>query len=145
MSKVYHYDDDFFIIDGLVRVIHDASTLEPDDEIIGDTLLSMIRTADSVIRKVKAQCIDNNQLINRTESTRLLANSAQKLYEAIDSFTRQEPLRLKSFASSKDELVRMIMAHKACVKEMRELMQEQDSSQASKDHVSEDELSGLLG
>ncbi len=142
---MYHYEDNFFIIDGLVRVIHDASSLETDPEIIGDTLLAMIRLADASLRKVKEMVFQNTRMINRPENLRLLANTAQRFSEALDEFTRPDTLLSKSFSSSRDEILRMLTTHKAAVKEMREALLVQNAGETSfVDHVSGDELSELL-
>jgi len=145
MSHVIHFEDDIFIADGLVRVISDASRLEPDTDVIGDTILSAIRLADATLRKIKNLVIQNEHLVDRSEYVRLLARTSAALAEAISGITRPEKLLAKSITPSFDELERIATAQKALSNELYDILREATVQNASlEDLVSGDELSELL-
>jgi len=145
MSKVYHYEDDFFIVDGLVRVLTEASRLEPDDDVVGDVVASTVRTADAALRRIKDLIVENHRLVDRPESLRLLSRSAQNLSEALETLARPESPLARSLASCRDELQRMALAHRASASEMRDAIRQLTGDDVSlEDHVSGDELSELL-
>ncbi len=145
MSHVIHFEDDIFIADGLVRVISDASRLEPDAEVIGDTILAAIRLADATLRKIKNLVIQNEHLVDRSEYVRLLARTSSALAEAISGITRPEKLLAKPITPSFDELERIASAQKALSNELFDILRETTVQNASlEDLVSGDELSELL-
>ncbi len=145
MSHVIHFEDDIFIVDGLVRVISDAAKLEPDTDVIGDLILASIRLADSTLRKIKHIIIENDHLVDRTGYIRLLGRTAGTLAEAISSIIRPERLLARDTNPSYDELERIASAQKALSKELLDILHETTVQNASlEDLVSGDELSELL-
>lgn len=145
MPHVIHYEDDIFIIDGLVRVICDASRLEPDPEVIGDMVLSATRLADSTLRRVKDLILQNDHLVERQEYVRLLARTTRALAEALSDILQPDSPLAQCIASSADEIERMAAAHRASAAELRDILQEATGENASnEDLVSGDELSELL-
>jgi hypothetical protein len=145
MPHVIHYEDDIFIIDGLVRVICDASKLEPDPEVIGDMVLAATRLADSTLRRVKDLILQNDHLVERQEYVRLLSRTTRVLSEALSDILRPGSPLAQCIASSADEMERMASAHRAAATELRDLLQEATGENASNvDLVSGDELSELL-
>lgn len=145
MPKVYHYEDDFFIVDGLARVVADAARLDPDDDIVGDTVVAAARLADGALRRIKDIVMENHRLVDRPESLRLLSRTAQALADALDSLAEPGSPLSRSVASCRDELARMALAHRAAASEMRDALRLQAGEDGSlEDHVSGDELSELL-
>ena len=145
MSHVIHFEDDIFIADGLVRVISDAAKLEPDADVIGDTVLSAIRLADATLRKIKNLVIQNEHLVDRVEYVRLLARTSSALSEAVTGIIRPEKLLAKTVTPSFDELERIASAQKALSTELYDVLREATVQNAShEDLVSGDELSELL-
>ncbi|PKL26638.1 MAG: hypothetical protein CVV47_01565 [Spirochaetae bacterium HGW-Spirochaetae-3] len=145
MPHVVHYEDDFFIVDGLVRVICDASKLELDPDIIGEAVLSAVRLSDTTLRRVKDLVLQNEHLVDRPECLRLLSRTTRSFADALSDMLRPEAPLAQSFSSSSDELERIAAAHKAGASELREALRSsivEDSS--PEDHVSGDELSELL-
>jgi len=145
MPHVIHYEDDIFITDDLVRVICDASRLEPDSEVIGDAVLSAARLADVTLRKVKDLVLQNDHLTERPEYIRLLSRTARSLSEAITGLLDPQSSLALTVASSSDELLRMAAAHRASSAELRDILRDCTGENTSlEDLVSGDELSELL-
>jgi hypothetical protein len=145
MPHVIHYEDDFFIVDGLVRVICDAARLEPDADIIGDTVISAVRLADATLRRVKDLVLENEHLVDRPECLRLLSRTTRSFADALSELLRPGAPLAQSCASSSDELDRMAAAHRAAAAELRDVLRQTTIDDSShEDHVSGDELSELL-
>lgn len=143
MSRVIHFEDDLFVVDGLVRVIGDAARLEPDAEVVGDSVLSSIRLADSMLRRIMDLVLQNAHLVDRPEYLRLLSRTSAALAESIAVMTRSDGLLAKG--PSGDELERIGVAQKASSEELLEALRESTVQSASlEDLVSGDELSELL-
>jgi len=145
MPHVIHYEDDIFITDDLVRVIADASRLEPDSEVIGDTVLSAARLADATLRRVKDLVLQNDHLVERPEYIRLLSRTARSLADALSELLKPQSSLAPTVSSSSDELLRMAAAHRASASELRDILRESTGENTSlEDLVSGDELSELL-
>jgi len=145
MPHVIHYEDDFFIVDGLVRVICDAARLEPDPDIIGDAVISAARLADTTLRRVKDLVLQNEHLVDRPECLRLLSRTTRSFADALSELNRPGASLAQSCSSSSDELERMASAHRAAAAELRDVLRQSTGDDASpEDHVSGDELSELL-
>lgn len=145
MPHVVHYEDDFFIVDGLVRVICDASKLELDPDIVGDAVLSAARLADTSLRRVKDLVLLNEHLVDRPECLRLLSRTTRGFADALSDLLRPEAPLAPSFSSSADEIERMAAAHRAGAAELRDALYASTGEDSSpEDHVSGDELSELL-
>ncbi|MBU0928706.1 MAG: hypothetical protein KKA67_13215 [Spirochaetes bacterium] len=145
MPHVIHYEDDFFIVDGLVRVVCDAARLEPDADIIGDAVISAARLADATLRRVKDVILQNEHLVDRAECLRLLARTTRAFADALSDLARPGSPLEQTFASSSDELERVAAAHRAAAAELRDVLHATSGGDDSpEDHVSGDELSELL-
>lgn len=145
MSNVIHYEDNIYIVDGLVRVLCDASRLEPDPDVIGDAMLATARLADSTLRRVKDLVLQNDHLVDRPDYLRLLSRSARDLADALDQILRPGSPLAPVIASSNDELTRIVSAQRAAAADLRDMLNATTGSNAtSEDVVSGDELSELL-
>lgn len=145
MPHVIHYEDDFFIVDGLVRVISDATRLDPDPEVVGDMLLSIVRLADTTLRRIKDLILQNDHLVDRPEYLRLLARTTRTFAEALSDMLHKDNPMAHMCASSSDELDRIAKAHRAAASELRDVLCATiDDDAPSQDQVSGDELSELL-
>lgn len=145
MSRVIHFEDDLFVVDGLVRVIGDAARLEPDADVVGEAVLSSIRLADSMLRRIMALVVQNAHLVDRPEYLRLLSRTTAALSESIRMMTRNEGLMASGAAASRDELERVAQAQKAASEELLDALRESTVQSVSlEDLVSGDELSELL-
>lgn len=145
MPHVIHYEDDIFIVDGLVRVLCDAARLEPDPDIIGDMIIAAARLADLTLRRVKDLVLQNEHLVDRPECLRLLSRTTRSFADSLSELIRPESRLAQNCASSSDELERIATAHRAAAAELRDVLRlttNDDSS--SEDLVSGDELSELL-
>lgn len=145
MPHVIHYEDDFFIVDGLVRVICDASRLEPDPDILGDAVMSAARLADTTLRRIRDLVLQNEHLVDRPECVRLLTRTTRAFADALSELMRPGAPLAQSFASSSDELERIAATHRAAASELRDVLRASSADDGSpEDHVSGDELSELL-
>lgn len=145
MPHVIHYEDDFFIVDGLVRVISDATRLEPDPEIVGDMLIASVRLADTTLRRIKDLILENDHLVDRPDYLRLLSQTTRSFADALSDMIRQDNPMGQMCSSSSDELNRIAKAHRAAASELRDVLCSTISDDApSEDQVSGDELSELL-
>ena len=145
MPHVIHYEDDFFIVDGLVRVICDAARLEPDPDIIGDMIIAAARLADLTLRRVKDLVLQNEHLVDRPECLRLLSRTTRSFADALAELMRPGSPLAQNCASSSDELERIAAAHRAAAAELRDVLRLTTTDESSsEDHVSGDELSELL-
>lgn len=145
MSNVIHYEDNIYIVDGLVRVLCDASRLEPDPDVIGDAMLATARLADSTLRRVKDLVLQNDHLVDRPDYLRLLSRSARDLADSLDQILRPGSPLAPVIASSTDELNRIVAAQRAAAADLRDVLNASTGSNAtSEDVVSGDELSELL-
>ncbi|GAB1455008.1 hypothetical protein MASR2M48_03080 [Spirochaetota bacterium] len=145
MPHVIHYEDDFFIVDGLVRVISDATRLEPDPEIVGDMLMAAVRLADTTLRRIKDLILANEHLVDRPDYLRLLSRTTRSFADSLSDMIRQDKPMGQMCSSSSDELERIIKAHRAAASELRDVLSSTINDDVpSEDQVSGDELSELL-
>ncbi len=145
MPHVIHYEDNFFIIDGLVRVICDAARLEADADIVGDAVISTARLTDNALRRIKDQILKNDHLVDRPECLRLLSRMTRAFAGALSELLQPGSPLAASCASSFDELTRMAAAQHAAASELGDVLRQSGSEEAAhEDHVSGDELSELL-
>lgn len=145
MSSVIHYEDNIYIVDGLVRVLCDASRLEPDPDVIGDAMLATARLADATLRRVKDLVLQNDHLVDRPDYLRLLSRSARDLADALDEILRPGSTLAPVIASSVDELARIVAAQRAAASDLRDVLNASTGTNAgAEDVVSDDELSELL-
>jgi hypothetical protein len=145
MSSVIHYEDNIYIVDGLVRVLCDASRLEPDPDVIGDAMLATARLTDSALRRVKDLVLQNDHLVDRPDYLRLLSRSSRDLADALDQILRPGSTLAPVIASAADELARIVAAQRAAASDLRDMLNASTGTNASsEDVVSGDELSELL-
>jgi biopolymer transport protein ExbB/TolQ len=145
MPHVIHYEDDIFIADGLVRVLCDASRLDPDPDVVGDAVLATAKLADATLRRIKDLVFQNERLVDRAEYLRLLSKSTRSLADALSDMLRPGSPLAATVASSSDELERIASAQRASASELRDALRESTGDDVSaEDLVSRDELSELL-
>ena len=145
MSQVLHYQDDLFLINSLARFLIDASKLEPDPEILGDTLAVVARATDSSFRRIRELVLEKPHLVDRLDYIRLLAEIAATVADALECLTSAESSMAANLSSSADEMMRMMTAHKAACSDLREILRENlNGSLTDENQVSGDELNELL-
>lgn len=145
MSQVLHYQDDLFLINSLARFLSDASTLEPDPEILGDTIPAVARTADSSFRRIRELVLEKPHLVDRLDYLKLLADIAATMSEALERLMAADSTMAARLSSSADELMRMCNAHRASCLDLRELLRRNlHGSMNDENQVSGDELNELL-
>lgn len=145
MPHVIHYFDDLFLIDGMARLLLDLSRLEPDADVLGDSVLVLLRAADSSFRKIKDLVSANAHLVERAEYLRLMARTAASLSEALSALLRPDSSMYPALKSSSDELDRMLKSHRSSADALRdELHVALNDGASAGDLVSGDELSELL-
>lgn len=145
MPHVIHYEDDMFIVDSLVRVVADATRLEPDGDVLGDSLLATVRVADTAIRRLRDMVLQNRHLVERPEYIRLLAKTTATLAESLDAIIDQRSPMASAFAHTSDELHRMALTHRSAASDLRDMLRTATGEHVQADDlVSGDELSELL-
>ena len=145
MSQVLHYQDDLFLINSLARFLADASRLEPDPEILGDTLAAVARNADSSFRRIRELVLEKPHLVDRLEYLKLLADISATMSEALQRLMAADSSMAANLSSSADEMTRMITAHRAACLDLRELLRENlNGAMNDESQVSGDELNELL-
>lgn len=145
MPHVIHYLDDLFLIDGLARFVLDLSRLEPDADVVGDSALALVRSADRSFCRVRDLVGANGHLVERAEYLRLLARAAATFAEALDNLQRPESPLAPAFREVPDELERLARAYRAAAGELRDQLHAAlDDGSSAEELVSGDELSELL-
>lgn len=145
MSQVLHYQDDLFLINSLARFLADASRLEPDPEILGDTLMTVARATDSSFRRIRELVLEKPHLVDRLEYLKLLADIAAMVADALEHLMAVESGMAVNLSSSTDELTRLMTAHRAACSDLRELLRESlNGTMNDENQVSGDELNELL-
>ncbi|TFG82487.1 MAG: hypothetical protein E4H20_07585 [Spirochaetales bacterium] len=145
MPHVVHYQDDLFLIDSLARFLADASRLDPDPDIVGDSVLSAARSVDGALRRTRDLVVSNPHLVDRLDYLRLLSRAARTAGDAIAELIRPQNPLSGALSSSSDELGRMARAHQAAADELTDALHTAlDDGSAGEDLVSGDELSELL-
>lgn len=145
MSQVLHYQDDLFLINSLARFLLDASKLEPDPEILGDTLAVVARATDSSFRRIRELVLEKPHLVDRLDYIRLLTEIATTVSDALERLMSAESSMAANLSSSADEMMRMMTAHKAACSDLREILRENlNGALTDENQVSGDELNELL-
>ena len=123
----------------------DASRLEPDPEILGDTLASVARATDSSFRRIRELVLEKSHLVDRLDYMKLLAEIAATMADALERLMAAESSMSANLSSSADEMTRMMIAHRAACSELRELLRESlNGVMSDENQVSGDELNELL-
>ena len=104
MSQVLHYQDDLFLINSLAQFLADASKLEPDPEILGDTVAVLARTADSAFRRIRELVLEKPHLSDRMDYLKLLADIAGTMSDALEHLMAAESSMAANLSSSADEM-----------------------------------------
>lgn len=145
MAHVIHYQDDIFLIASLARFVTDASRLEIDSEIMGDTVYSVIQMADRSLRTMRELVLSNDHLVDRTEYMRLLANTAITLSHAIQDLLNSENSLQQAFSIRSEELLAIAKAHGAMAEDFKtEIFSNISDNPPGDEQVSGDEISELL-
>jgi hypothetical protein len=145
MSQVLHYQDDLFLINSLARFMADASKLEPDPEILGDTLAVVARATDSSFRRIRELVLEKPHLVDRPDYLKLLSDIAASVSEALERLMAADSSVAANLSSSADELTRMVTTHRAACSELRELLRGSlHGAMNDETQVSGDELNELL-
>jgi formate dehydrogenase maturation protein FdhE len=145
MSQVLHYQDDLFLINSLARFMADASKLEPDPEILGDTLAAVARATDSSFRRIRELVLEKPHLVDRLDYIKLLADIAETVSEALERLMSADSSMAANLSSSTDEMTRMVTAHRAACSDLREMLRESlNGIMNDENQVSGDELNELL-
>jgi len=145
MSQVLHYQDDLFLINSLARFMADASKLEPDPEILGDTLAIIARATDSSFRRIRELVLEKPHLVDRLDYMKLLAEISATVADALERLMAADSGMSANLSSSADEMMRMVTAHKAACLDLRERLRESlNGVMNDESQVSGDELNELL-
>lgn len=144
--RVIQYQDDLYLVESLALFLADASRLNADPDIVGESVLGAIRAVDTAIRRMRDLIMDNEHLVERLEYLRLLSRAARTSGEAISELIRPDCPLAKIVASSADELNRAASAHKAMADELSDALNAalERNGGADEDLVSGDEISELL-
>ncbi len=145
MAHVIHYQDDIFLIDSLARFVTDASRLDIDADIMGDTVFAAIQMSDRSLRAMRELILSNDHLVDRTEYMRLLANASLILSHAIQDILNSKNSLQQAFALRGDELLAISKAHGAMAEELKsEIYSTIADNPPGDEQVSGDEISELL-
>lgn len=145
MSQVLHYQDDLYLISSLSRFLADASKLEPDPEILGDTIALVARSTDSSFRRIRELVLEKPHLVDRLDYMKLLADIAATMADSLERLMSVDSSMAVNLSSSADEMTRMMNTHRAACSDLRELLRESlDGVMTNESQVSGDELNELL-
>lgn len=123
----------------------DASKLEPDPEILGDTLAIVARATDSSFRRIRELVLEKPHLVDRLDYMKLLAEIAATIAEALERLMAADSSMAANLSSSSDEMTRLMTAHRAACSDLREMLRENlNGAMNNENQVSGDELNELL-
>ncbi len=145
MSQVLHYQDDLYLINSLSRFLADASRLEADPEILGDTIAAVARITDGSFRRIRELVLEKPHLADRPDYMKLLADIATTMADALERLLAADSSMAVNLSSSADEMSRMMNAHRAASSDLREILRESlNGVMNDENQVSGDELNELL-
>lgn len=145
MSQVIHYQDDLYLINSLARWLLDMTRLDADAEIFDDGPVAVLGILEEAFRKVYNLLAANTQLLERDEYIRLMARTANAVTQAIASFSSDTNPFFRIYRLKEAEFTKSEKYWQQMREELKTIITESGNRQGNlRDHVSGDELSGLL-
>jgi hypothetical protein len=139
-----HYQDDLFFLSVQVKSLDSVLSTEADPEYFLDRLVADLSFLDGALRNFGAMLVQNVLLIDRPEYLKLLERTVRSFAEILDKLIESKYPRAAAFAPRAQLLGEIRAAQRALLSELGGQLSSSLSGEAETDHVSQDELSGLL-
>lgn len=144
MPQMIHYHDDLFYVSMYVKSLDAVLSTEADPEFFLDHILAQIGFLDGAIRKIASMLRGNALLIDRSEYLKLLERTVRTFSRILEKLTGGDYPRSEAFAQHASRLRETLVSQKQLLAELGGELSAALSGDAETDHVSQDELSGLL-
>jgi hypothetical protein len=144
MPQMIHYQDDLFFLSVQVKSLDSVLSTEADPEYFRDRILGDIAFLDGTLRTFGTMLSQNALLIDRPEYLKLLERTIRSFAGILDKLVGSEYPRAEAYAPYAARLRESLTAQRALLYELEGQLSGSLSGEAETDHVSQDELSGLL-
>jgi hypothetical protein len=144
MPKMIHYQDDLFFLSVQVKSLDTVLSTEADPEYFRDRIVGDLGFLDGALRSFGSMLAQNALLIDRPEYLKLLERTVRSFAGILDKLLSSEYPRAEAFGAFAPRIREALASQKGLLAELDGQLSSSLSGEAETDHVSQDELSGLL-
>jgi hypothetical protein len=144
MPQMIHYQDDLFFLSVQVKSLDSVLSTEADPEYFRERVLADIAFLDRNLRTFGSMLSQNALLIDRPEYLKLLERAVRAFAGILDKLLGSGYPRAEAYAAQAAALRESLAAQRELLYALEGQLSTSLSDEAETDHVSQDELSGLL-
>ncbi len=144
MPQMIHYQDDLFFLSVQVKALDSVLSTEADPEYFKDRVIGDIAFLDGQLRLFGSMLAKNLLLIDRTEYLKLLERAVRTYAGVLEKLIGREYPRAEAYAEEAKLFRERLAAQRELLSSLGGELSSSLSGDAETDHVSQDELSGLL-
>jgi len=144
MPQMIHYQDDLFFLSVQVKGLDSVLSTEADPEYFRDRVVGDLSFLDQALRTFGSMLAQNALLIDRPEYLKLLERTVRSFTGILEKLLGSEYPRSDAFEPYAPRLREALASQRALMSELDGQLSSSLSGEAETDHVSQDELSGLL-
>ncbi len=144
MPQMIHYQDDLFFLSTQVKALASVLSTEADPEYFKERVVGDIAFLDAQLRNFGSMLAKNALLIDRTEYLKLLERTIKAFSGILEKLVGNEYPRAEAYAMEAGEFRERLRAQRELLSALGGELSSSLAGDAETDHVSQDELSGLL-
>jgi len=144
MPQMIHYQDDLFFLSVQVKALASVLSTEADPEYFKDRVLGDIAFLDGLLRSFGSMLSKNALLIDRTEYLKLLERTVRTYSGILEKLLGKEYPRAAAYEPEASRFRECLAAQRELLSALGGELSSSLAGDAETDHVSQDELSGLL-
>jgi hypothetical protein len=144
MPQMIHYHDDLFFLSVYVKTLDAVLSTEADPEYFLDHIVGEIGFLDGAIKNFGSMLTGNTLLIDRSEYLKLLERTVRMFSLILEKLIGADYPRSDAFSQFASRFRETLLSQKQLLAELGGELSSALSGEVETDHVSQDELSGLL-